>query len=317
MRSPSAAVVVCTASHERAELLLACVDSIAAGGRPPDELFVVVDRNPALAAELTRRLPAKTTVLESSLGGLSHARNAGIAAASADVVAFVDDDVTVDRDWLGSVMEAFARDHAVLGVGGPIEPRWGADRRWLCDELLWVVGCTYGGHRADAGPIRNPIGANMAFRRDRLVALGGFAAGFGKRGKTLGTCEETELSLRLERAEGPGRILFVPGARVRHYVPPTRISWRLLVRRSLSEGLSKGRLRRMYSAPALGTEGDYVRHLLLHAVPALLARGIRRRDPTPLAGAVAVAASLLLTAAAFVAGAAASPTRASSRERER
>jgi glucosyl-dolichyl phosphate glucuronosyltransferase len=303
MSELSAAVVVCTASHERAGLLVACVDSILGGARVPDELFVVVDRNPSLAETLGGRLPPRVRLLETQLGGLSHARNAGLREARSDIVAFVDDDVTVKGAWLSSLMEAFETDGDVLGVGGPIEPRWGAERRWLCDELLWVVGCTYGGHRQDAGPIRNPIGANMAFRRDQLRALGGFAAGFGKRGKTLGTCEETELSLRLERAEGRGHIRYVPGARVRHYVPPARISWRLLVRRSVSEGLSKGRLRRMYSGPALGSEGAYVRHLLMRALPTLVARGVRARDARALGAAVAVGVSLLLTGSAFVAGA--------------
>lgn len=307
MSGLSAAVVVCTASHERAGLLLACVDSVLRGARRPDELFVVVDRNPSLAEELAGRLPPPGRLLEAELGGLSHARNAGLREARSDIVAFVDDDVTVKGEWLSSLMEAFETDATVLGAGGPIEPRWGAERRWLCDELLWVVGCTYGGHRQDAGPIRNPIGANMAFRRRQLLALGGFAARFGKRGNTLGTCEETELSLRLARAEGHGRIHYVPGARVRHYVPPTRISWRLVVRRSISEGLSKGRLRRMYSGPALGSEGPYVAHVLTRALPALVARGLRARDARALLGAAALVASLLLTGAAFVAGAAAAP----------
>jgi glucosyl-dolichyl phosphate glucuronosyltransferase len=303
MSELSAAVVVCTASRERVGLLLACVDSILRGARVPDELFVVVDRNPALAEELVDRLPSRVRLLETQLGGLSHARNGGLREARSDIVAFVDDDVTVKDAWLSSLMEAFETDGDVLGVGGPIEPRWGAERRWLCDELLWVVGCTYGGHRQDAGPIRNPIGANMAFRRRQLLALGGFAAGFGKRGRTLGTCEETELSLRLERSEGRGHIRYVPAARVRHYVPPARISWRLLVRRSVSEGLSKGRLQRMYSGPALGAEGAYVRHLLLRALPTLVARGVRARDARSLGAAVALGASLLLTGTAFVAGA--------------
>ena len=303
MSKLSAAVVVCTASHERAELLLACVDSIRRGSRGPDELFVVVDRNPSLAEELAGRLPPPVRLLETELGGLSHARNAGLREARSDVVAFVDDDVTVKGEWLSSLMEAFETDGNILGAGGPIEPRWGAERRWLCDELLWVVGCTYGGHRQDAGPIRNPIGANMAFRRSQLLALGGFAARFGKRGNTLGTCEETELSLRLELTEGGGRIHYVPGARVRHYVPPARISWRLLVRRSVSEGLSKGRLRRMYSRPALGAEGPYVAHILTRALPTLVARGLKARDARALLGAGALVASLLLTGTAFVAGA--------------
>jgi hypothetical protein len=142
----------------------------------------------------------------------------------------------------------------------------------------------------------------MAFRRAELVAVGSFATHFGKRGNALATCDETELALRLERAHGPGRIRYVPAARVRHFVPSSRISWRLLVRRSLSEGLAKGRLHRLYLRPALGPERSYARGLVVAAVPRLLREGIRRRDGTFVMGAGAVLLSLLITGGAFVAG---------------
>lgn len=298
----TAAVVVCTAAHERARLLRACVDSLLAGRRTPEELLVIVDSNPSLNSDLAGSLPPRVRLLETERQGLSEARNVGIAAARADVVAFVDDDATVDPRWLSSLMEAFAVSDDVLGVGGPVVPVWEAERRWLSDELLWVVGCTYSGHRQDAGPIRNPIGCNMAFRRRELINLGGFATGFGKRGNALETCDETELALRLERAHGPDRIRYVPAARVRHLVPATRISWRLLVRRSLSEGLAKGRLHRLYVNPALGPERSYARLLVTDAVPRLLLDGWRRRDRQSALGALAIVASLLITGLAFLAG---------------
>jgi glycosyltransferase involved in cell wall biosynthesis len=297
------AAVVCTASRERTALLRACVDSILAGLRRPDEIFVVVDRNPPLRAELAASLPAPVRVLACERGGLSEARNAGVRAARCDVVAFVDDDATVDREWLVELLQVLERVEHVVGVGGPVTPRWGADPRWLPEELLWVVGCTYRGHPEEAGPIRNPIGCNMAFRRRELVALGGFARDFGKQGNALETCDETELSLRLERALGPGRIRYAPAARVHHFVPPARISWRLVLRRSLSEGLSKGRLHRAYSGSALGPERGYVRRLLTESIPRLLARGLARRDPNSVLGAAALALSLSVTGAAFLVGA--------------
>ena len=165
-------------------------------------------------------------------------------------------------------------------------------------------GARIAGHREDSGPIRNPIGCNMAFRRDILTAVGGFATQFGKRGNALETCDETELALRIERSYGPGRIRFAPGARVRHFVPADRISWRLLLRRSLSEGLSKGRIRRMYRRPALAPERDYARMLVLEAIPRMLLGGIGKRDRDLVAGAGAVLLSLLVTGGAFVFGAA-------------
>jgi O-antigen/teichoic acid export membrane protein len=140
------------------------------------------------------------------------------------------------------------------------------------------------------------------FRRRELVALGSFATRFGKCGNALETCDETELSLRLERAHGPGRIRYVPAARVQHFVPAARISWRLLVRRSLSEGLAKGRLQRLYQQPALGPERSYARGLVVEAVPRLVLEGIRRRDRSLVMGAAAILLSLGITGAAFVAG---------------
>lgn len=301
-RALSASVVVCTSSRDREQLVRACVDSLLAGVRQPDELFVVVDCNPSLADGLRTSLPSQVRLLECRDQGLSSARNLGITAATSDVVAFIDDDATADPRWLSSLMEAFAAERQFLGLGGPVVPKWEARRRWMPDELLWVVGCTYNGHRVDAGPIRNPIGCNMAFRRRELVGIGSFETSFGKRGTALATCDETELALRLERAHGPERIGYVPAAQVHHFVPASRVSWRLVVRRSLSEGLAKGRLRRRFAQPALAPERSYALLLLSHAVPRLLRTSIRERSPEPALGAVAIIAALTISAFAFVVG---------------
>jgi GT2 family glycosyltransferase len=298
----SVAVVVCTASMQRASLLRACVDSLICGERVPDELYVVVDTNPSLAEDLASSLPPQARLLECDGAGLSAARNVGIAASESDIVAFLDDDATADRHWLAELIEAFAADPRLLGAGGPVLARWGAERRWIPDELLWVVGCTYAGHRDDAGPIRNPIGCNMAFRRRELAQAGGFETSFGKRKGALSTCDETELALRLQRAHGAGRISFVPAAPVHHLVPASRVSWRLLMQRSLSEGLAKGRLKRRFAGTPLATERGYVRLLVADAVPRLLLTGIRRRDRDAALGALAIAASLTVTGGAFLAG---------------
>ena len=301
-RGLSAAVVVCVASAERESLLRACVRSLLDGVRVPDETFVVVDQNPALEASVAKWLPDAVRLLRSEFRGNSSSRNAGIGAATSDVVAFVDDDAVVEPDWLLRVMQPFEASPEVIGAGGAVVPEWGGDRRWLPDELLWTVGCTYRGHRQDPGPIRNPIGCNMAFRRRELTAAGSFSTEFGKCGNALVICDETEVGLRLARLYGPGRIRYVPTARVRHHIPTTRIGWKTLVMRCVSEGLSKGRLRRLYGGPALGSERPYALSLLTRSVPRLLVRGIARRDRSSLLGAAAILVSLAVTAAAYVGG---------------
>jgi GT2 family glycosyltransferase len=299
---PSMAVVVCTSSVQRVPLLTACVDSLLNGQRLPDELFIVVDTNPSLADELDGLLPPAAQLLRCDGAGLSAARNVGISACNADVVAFLDDDATADPHWLLALSEAFAADPQLIGAGGPVLPRWDAEQKWMPDELLWVVGCTYAGHRRDPGPIRNPIGCNMAFRRHQLTAVGGFETSFGKRRGALSTCDETELALRLERKHGTGRIHYVPGARVHHMVPASRVSWRLLMQRSLSEGVAKGRLKRQFAGAPLATERGYVRLLVTRAGPRLALAGVRRRDRDAALGAIAIGACLTVTAAAYLLG---------------
>jgi glucosyl-dolichyl phosphate glucuronosyltransferase len=296
------AVVICTSTRDRLPLLRRCVESLVAGERAPDELFVVVNGRESLMAELAGSLPSAARLLHTHREGLSAARNVGVVAATSDVVAFVDDDARVDRTWLPSFAVMFSLDEHIVGAGGPVIPDWGGDRRWMCDELLWVVGCTYSGHRQDAGAIRNPIGCNMAFRRDALLKAGSFSTSFGKRGNALQTCDETELGLRLERSHGRGAIVYVPGARVHHHVPPARVSWRLLVRRSISEGLAKGRLRRLYAQRPLGPERAYTRLLLTESVPHLLRESVRGRRPEPAQGALAICGSLIIAGGAFAIG---------------
>jgi GT2 family glycosyltransferase len=200
------------------------------------------------------------------------------------------------------MVEPFEASGEVLGAGGAVIPEWEDDASWLPDELLWVVGCTYLGHRKTAGPIRNPIGCNMAFRRRELTEVGGFSTEFGKSRGTLNTCDETEVCLRLERAHGRGRIRCVPEARVRHHIPAARIGWKTLAVRSVSEGLSKRRLRRLYGAAAVGAERSYALRLLTRSLPRLLVQGALRRDRRSMAGAAAIVLSLAVTGLTYLGG---------------
>jgi cellulose synthase/poly-beta-1,6-N-acetylglucosamine synthase-like glycosyltransferase len=306
-RRLSVAVVICTTSHEREPLLRACVDSVLAGTRVPEELVVVVDQNPVLRAKLAESLPAAVTLLQTERRGLSEGRTVGIEAVTADVVAFTDDDIIVERDWLASLVRPFDDTAQVLGVAGTIVPRADTHSPWLPKELLWLVGCTYPGYGSEAAPVRNPFGGNMAFRRRELIAIGRFASAFGRRGNALAACEETELSLRLERAYGLGRIRYASAARVHHFVPAKALSPRPLFRRCVVEGLSKGRLHRLHGVSALRSERRYAQGLLVHALPRLVVSAVRDRELRALQRACALLAALVVTGGAFLVGLASGP----------
>ena len=176
----TASVVICTYTEDRWSQLQRSIDSVLAQRVPPAEVIVVVDHNPALLARLSGVLGGRVTVVSNEeRQGLSGGRNTGVRHATGSHVVFLDDDARAEPDWLESLLSAFD-DPDVVGVGGLAVPHWeaGAAPDWLPDEFLWVVGCHYLGHRTSFGPVRSPLGANMAFTRDSILKAGGFDSKF-------------------------------------------------------------------------------------------------------------------------------------------
>jgi GT2 family glycosyltransferase len=304
---PTVSVVICCYTERRFGLLRAAVDSALRQTRPPEELIVVVDHAPALLRRARAELGDEVAVIANDGDqGLADARNAGVRAAAMDVVAFLDDDACADEDWLERLTEVFA-DPGVIGAGGTVDPDWAAgEPRWLPPEFWWTVGCSYTGLPRRQMAIRNPIGANMSFRRRVLVGEG-FRVGVGRVGTLPMGCEETEFAIRATQREPGARVLHVPDARVTHAVPADRASWRYFVSRCWAEGRSKAIVASLIGASdGLSSERDYV----VRALPAGVGRGLRdaaRGDAGGLGRALAIVLGLGVTAAGYLRGRAVRP----------
>ena len=123
----SVAVVICAYTEERWTLLVRAVRSVAAQTRPPAALVVVVDHCPGLLARASVELaavagvdprpatPRLTIVANSGRRGLADSRNTGIAAVTADVVAFLDDDAAARAGMAGAVVQALRRSSRCRG----------------------------------------------------------------------------------------------------------------------------------------------------------------------------------------------------------
>ncbi len=288
---PRTSVVICTYDPRRFDLLSRAVEAVRSQLGATDELVLVVDNAPALTARC-RDTWTDLVIRDNDLGrGLSSARTTGVKHSNGDIIAFLDDDAVPREGWLAALVQRFA-DPRVVGVSGATRAAWQAGRpTWFPAEFGWVVGCDYRGMPGDGQQVRNPIGANMAFRASALDAVGGFSDALGRVGAATTGCEETEIAIRIREATH-GVIVRDLAAVVDHHVPADRGSWRYFVSRCWHEGRSKARLSALVgTGDALSSERRHV----LRTLPA----GIIGSGPT---SGAAIIAGTAVTALGYLTG---------------
>lgn len=293
------AIVICVYTADRWDDITAAIES-ARAQVPGHGVIVVVDHDEALFERLTVAEPQVTVIRNMGPRGLSGARNTGVAATDAPIVAFLDDDARAMPGWLAALTAPYAEPD-VVATGGRIEPGFDTGRPpWLPEELDWIVGCTYRGMPATRAEVRNVIGAGMSFRRSAIATAGGFDASVGRgRSLPLGG-EETALCIRARRVIPGARVIFEPAAIVRHRVRAGRATVRYALTRAWAEGLTKARVARLEGADAgLATERTYATRTLPGAVVRELRHAVSRGDPSAVARAATIVAVLGATTLGF------------------
>jgi GT2 family glycosyltransferase len=231
MTIPATRVTVIIATYNRATMLDECLDHLGRQRFSPGDQVIVVDNGStddtaAVAARHQIRYPVPLSLLHESTPGKSRAVARALAAAAGDVLAFTDDDVNVEDDWLDAVRDAMA-DPAVALLGGPVRPRWQPTvPQWLrrAHDRHPRLGAPialldYGDQPLELGA-RTALGANLAVRREVFTKVGGFPAHLGKIRGTLLSGEDHELCRRVQDAGF--HAMYVPKAAVRHFVPADR-----------------------------------------------------------------------------------------------
>lgn len=296
-------VIICAYTQERWGDLVAAVESVRQQTLPASEIIIVIDHNPQLLKRVQDHIPDVIVVENTEMRGLSGARNSGIAVARGDVVVFLDDDAVATSDWLMYLNEAFS-DPQVLGAGGPVLPRWSdKEPTWLPEEFHWVVGCTYRGMPQSSQFIRNPIGANMAFRREVFETAGGFRNEIGRVGTRPLGCEETELCIRARHCWPQRGFLYQPQASVFHRVSGNRTHWSYFCARCYSEGISKAFVSQYVGVKdSLATERTYTFRTLPQSIIRGLMDTLLRHNLRGFARAGAIIAGLAVTTAGYLVG---------------
>jgi GT2 family glycosyltransferase len=177
---PRISVIVCT--YNGARTLRQCLDGLTSLDYPNYEVIVVNDGSTDGTADISRDYPVR--LINQPNQGLSAARNVGLAASEGEIVAYVDDDAYPHRYWLRYLAAAFGRS-AHVGIGGPNLPPAGDG---------FVAECVA---NAPGNPIHVLLsdevaehipGCNMAYRKEALLAIGGFDPRFRAAGDDVDIC---------------------------------------------------------------------------------------------------------------------------------
>lgn len=223
---PSISVVVCAYNEEGT--IDECLRSLQACEYPNLEVIVCDDGSQDATIELIRDFPF--WVLDLSHRGLSAARNSGLAAATGEIVAYLDADAACHPDWPYHLALSLEDDN-VMATGGPNLPsaEAGLVERAVAASPGGPVHVLISDDRAEHVP-----GCNMAFRKHALEEIGGFDAVYTSAGDDVDVCWKL-----IDRGYDIG---FAAPAQVRHHRRAT-------VKGYLRQQRGYGRAERMLSGP--------------------------------------------------------------------
>lgn len=200
--APRVSVVV--ASYNGGRTLATCLDSLGKLRYPNYEVILVDDGSTDDTPEIAKRFPNVRYIRQQNWG-LSYARNAGILAATGQIVAFTDSDCRADEDWLYYLVNDLLKTNAAA-IGGP---------NYLPPEDNWIAAAVSASPGApchvllDDRTAEHIPGCNMAFWKWALEEIGGFDPIFRKAGDDVDVCWRL-----MQRGR---KIAFSPAGFVWHY----------------------------------------------------------------------------------------------------
>lgn len=214
-------------TYRRSQDLQRCLEALKQQTRRPDQIVIVVRDIDDETQAFLQTYPFDGLPIQAQavlVPGQVAALNAGLTAASGDIIAITDDDAAPHPDWLSRIEAHFVADPKVGGVGGR-DWMYLSDR--LQDELLhpgasgivgqvqWF-GRVVGNHHIGKGEAREVDvlkGANMSYRRQAIAHLR-----FDEQLKGKGAQVHNDLAFSLAVKRQGWKLIYDPAVAVNHYL---------------------------------------------------------------------------------------------------
>ena len=183
-------VIVC--AHNEAQYLSACLHSLLAQSRLPDDILVINNASTDETRAVALQVP-HVRVVDEPRKGLVVARETGRREATGDILVYLDADCRAPLTWLARIERRFEHDPRLLALSGPYRfydwDWWGrlliraydftlAPATQILVKYILRIGTVF-------------YGGNFAVRREALERIGGFDTSIEFHG------EDTNLGRRL------------------------------------------------------------------------------------------------------------------------
>jgi len=193
--------------------------------------------------------------------GLSYARNCGIRQSAGDLLAYVDDDATVNKEYLSTYARFFADHPDAVAAGGPILPVYETEEpSWMTHYTRQLItGKLYLGDKEREFPGGAfPGGGNACYRKSVFDTVGLFNVELGRKGNSLIGAEEKDLFDKM--TTNGMHFYYLPNAILYHIIPPHKLTQVYFDRLTYSIGVSE-RYRTLQISPK-----KYRNRLMIEAV---------------------------------------------------
>lgn len=232
-------VIICT--YNRSAFLEKCIKSILSNkfSEKSYEILIIDNNSVDQTKEIVHQfIKGKSNIkyIKEEQVGLSFARNRGITEAKGNIVAFIDDDVEVNSNYINSIVQFSEKYPDEVCISGKVIPVWNFQKpSWFSTEFASIVGeTTYGANVRILNYREYPIGCNMIFKKDIFNEIGLFNTELGIKGDQLYLGEEVEICDRILKLGK--KIYYLPDAFVYHSVHENKVNTEYISKRLSLEG---------------------------------------------------------------------------------